>query len=326
MATAVTRRLCVAVATAVALVATACSGGGGDGGAAAPADDTGGFSALPANFDLAVDSPQAFLIGIAGPEQRSVAYGTVDITLAYLGPVGEPLDDPRPGPTATAAFVPVAGTPPGPTAGGPQLLDGAADTIGVYGTEPLTFPDAGYWEATVRFTADGRDRTVTAAFEVLDRHRVPAVGDRTPATANPVAGAADIPPIAIDSRASDGVIPDPELHRVTIADALAAHRPLTVVITTPAFCESRLCGPVTDAVAAVAARHSDRMDFVHLEVYADADEQRINPAAAEWILRDGADGNEPWVFVINSDGIITHRFDNVANEAQVEAAVADVLS
>ena len=324
MPTRFSRRLYVAGAVAVALVATACSSGD-DSNEPPRANESGGFSALPANFDLAVDSPQAFLIGIAGPEQRSVAYGTVDVALAYLGPVGQPLDDPRPGPRATATFIPVAGTPPGTTIGDPQLLDGAADTIGVYGTEPLAFPDAGYWEATVRFTTDGRDRTLTAAFEVLDRHRVPAVGDQAPETVNAVAGASGVPPIAIDSRAADGVIPDPELHRVTIADALAARRPLTVVITTPAFCESRLCGPVTDAVGAVAARHGDRMDFVHLEVYAEVDEQRINPAAAEWILREGADGNEPWVFVINNDGIITHRFDNIANEQQIEAAVTEVV-
>lgn len=326
MPTSIARHPYVLVVVAVVIMTGACGAGGNDGGAAPPTDGSGGFSALPANFDLAVDSPQAFLIGVAGPEQRSVAYGTVDVALAYLGPVGEPLDDPRPGPTATATFIPVAGTPPGPAAGEPRLLDGAADTIGVYGTDPLRFPDAGYWQATVRFTADGRDRTATAAFEVLDRHRVPAVGDRAPATVNAVAGTAGIPPIAIDSRAADGVIPDPALHRVTIADALAARRPVTVVVTTPAFCESRLCGPVTDAVAAVAARHSDRMDFVHLEVYADVDEQRINPAAAEWILREGAEGNEPWVFVINRDGIITHRFDNVANEPQVEAAVNEVIA
>lgn len=77
------------------------------------------------------------------------------------------LDGPRPGPTATATFITVAGIQPRPTIGDPQVLDGAAETIGVYGTDPLTFPDAGYWEATVRFTTDGRARTFTAAFSPL---------------------------------------------------------------------------------------------------------------------------------------------------------------
>lgn len=77
-------------------------------------------------------------------------------------------------------------------------------------------------------------------------------------------------------------------------------------------------------MAAVAGRHGDRMAFVHLEVWADAYARRLNPAAAEWIARNGADGNEPWVFVIGADGIIRFRFDNVANEDQIEAAVQQV--
>lgn len=98
------------------------------------------------------------------------------------------------------------------------------------------------------------------------------------------------------------------------------------MIATPAFCESRTCGPVADATAAVAARHGDRMDFIHLEVYADAETRQIAPAAAEWIARPGADGNEPWVFVIDGDGIIRHRFDNILDEALIDAAVRDVLA
>lgn len=210
----------LALAVAVVLVAASCGGGGNRGGSG-HADGTGGFSALPANFDLAVDSPQPFLVALAGPERRSVAYGAVAVALYYLGPVGRPVAAPRPGPTATAAFRPAAGVTPGPVTGDAQLLD-RTDTSGVYATEPLTFPDPGYWEATVRFTIGGTARRVTAAFEVLARHLVPAVGDRAPATANPLAGDPAVPPVAVDSRAADGTIPDVDLHRVTVADALAA--------------------------------------------------------------------------------------------------------
>ena len=68
------------------------------------------------------------------------------------------------------------------------------------------------------------------------------------------------------------------------------------------------------------------MDFVHLEVFADAQTQSLNPSAAEWIAQQGADGNEPWVFVIDANGIIRYRFDNIANQILVEGAVQDVLS
>lgn len=312
-----------AVVAAVALLAAACGGGGegprpGSPGAA-------GLSALPANFDLAVNSAQAFLVALFGPDHRAVAYGTATIAMSFLGPRGRPLRKPSPGPARTATFRPAAGQVPAPPDQTPQLLE-LTETAGVYATEPVTFADAGYWEAMVTVALAGRTHRVTAAFEVLDRHRVPAVGDLAPSTDNPVIGAAGVPAQALDSRAgSEAAIPDPDLHRASIAGALAAHRPLVVVISTPAFCESRLCGPVTDAVAAIAARHRDRVDFVHLEVYADGQDRRLNPAAAAWIDRDGADANEPWVFVVDGDGRITDRFDNVVNESQIDAAVQRIL-
>ncbi|MFP5369800.1 MAG: hypothetical protein ACLGI3_03510 [Actinomycetes bacterium] len=269
-------------------------------------------------------SPQVFLLGLAGPDGASVSGGTIDIDFAYIGPVGQPLDEPRPGPSTTATFRPVSGA--SEPSDGPRLA-GGTDTSGVYATEPIAFPDTGYWEATATFRIESTSERVTAAFEVLDAHRVPAVGEPAPRTEHPVAGAPGVDPIVIDSRAGPATpVPDADLHTTTIAAAIAAGRPLTVVISTPAFCESRLCGPVTDAVAAVAASHRDRMDFVHLEVFADADDQRLNSWTAEWIARPGAEGNEPWVFVIDADGIIRHRFDNVANEALVEAAVTNVLA
>ena len=65
------------------------------------------------------------------------------------------------------------------------------------------------------------------------------------------------------------------------------------------------------------------MDFVRL-VWADADARRLNPAPAEWMPKNDADGNEPWVFVVGADGVIRLRLDNVANEDQIEAAVQQV--
>lgn len=74
--------------------------------------------------------------------------------------------------------------------------------------------------------------------------------------------------------------------------ALGAHRPLTVVVSTP-----------TDTVSTLAGRYRDRVAFVHLEVRADF-ENRINPA----------------------DGVIAHRFDNVASETALDAAIQEVLA
>jgi hypothetical protein len=95
-----------------------------------------------------------------------------------------------------------------------------------------------------------------------------------------------------------------------------------VVVSTPVFCVSRFCGPITDAVGDLARRYGDRMDFVHLEVWRDFEAQEINPAAAEWIWPDQqGDAAEPWVFLVGADGTIMQRWDNVATEASLARAV-----
>ena len=314
-----TRSSVAAVAVAAAFLVSAC---GSDGDDAATRPDQA--SALPANFDLAADSPQAFLLGLIGPDQESVAYGTVDLVFAYTGTASRPLAEPRPGPKRTASFLAVTGRQD-PSTPGPQMV-APSKARGVYATEPMRFPDAGFWDVTARFEVDGRTIDATATFEVLGQHQVPAVGEDAPRTVNPIAGDPAVPPEAIDSRAlGTEPIPDPELHATTIAAALDAHRPLTVVVSTPTYCTSRFCGPVTDTVSALATRYGDRMDFVHLEVWENFEEQKISPAAAEWVVPASGGGNEPWVFVVDGDGTITRRFDNVATRALIEDAIKETL-
>ena len=318
----------IRVVAALALFSTlaACGGSGSsdrsDGSKATASD----LSAETASFDLAANSPQRYSIGLIGPDQESIAYGTIRIDFVFDGPKGRPLAQPRKGPTTTATFFGIAGQPVDPATPGPQLVQPSV-ARGVYKTEPMTFDAAGFWEATARLAIDGKARTATAAFEVLDHHQLPYVGDPAPRTAQPLAGDTTVPAIAIDSRAQDNEpIPDPQLHDTTIAAALDAHRPLMVVVATPTYCTSRFCGPVTDAVAKLADRYRDRMTFVHLEIWADFSNGKLNPWVHDWIIpRNGDDGREPWVFVVNRDGKITDRIDNLANDAELAAAAERVM-
>jgi hypothetical protein len=54
-----------------------------------------------------------------------------------------------------------------------------------------------------------------------------------------------------------------------------------------------------------------------VEIWRDFQKQVMNKAAAEWLLRDG-DLNEPWVFLIGTDGRIVVRFDNVTTRDELE--------
>ncbi|MGH9896959.1 MAG: hypothetical protein ACREA0_34165, partial [bacterium] len=193
------------------------------------------------------------------------------------------------------------------------------DQRGVYAAQ-VPFDRAGFWE--VEATVDlGGPQTARSTFKVLPSHQVPAPGDAAPASQSLTVSTPGAAPAAIDSRASEATpVPDPELHQTTVAQALAEKRPVLLVISTPTYCVSQFCGPVTDMVAELAKAYGNRARFIHIEVWKDYKAQQLNDAAREWIAR-GENVNEPWVFLIGADGKISIRLDNVASRTELEPAL-----
>jgi len=318
-------RTVAAMAIVLALLAAGCGDSGGSG--KADASGAEGIVARVASFDLAAGRPQRFLVGLVRADnERLVGFGSVQLTFAFSGTRERPLGSPRPGPSAQARFLPIPGNQAEPSAPGPRFVE-ASTANGVYSAEPVTFSEPGFWQVSVAARVDGRNYGADGRFEVLASNVVPAVGDPAPRTDNPLVAQPGVNPKSIDSRAgADTPVPDPELHSTTVAQALDARRPLVVVVSTPTFCQSRFCGPITDAVSAFAKRYRDRMAFVHLEVWRDYEKNELNPSAREWIDADGdAQGSEPWTFVVGSDGLVKYRFDNVASEGELDAAIRQVL-
>ncbi|MBW3555740.1 MAG: hypothetical protein KY454_02260 [Actinobacteria bacterium] len=311
-----------------ALVAAGCGGGGGSGSSAGDAGADGGFVAQVASFELVAGPDQRFLAGLSGNGTGTVvSFGSVEMRFVYLGTRERPVDPPQPRSSVRASFLPVPGSRVDPAAPGPREVK-PSEGVGVYSAEPVRFDTAGFWGVDVKAPIGGRTVSAKASFEVYAEPRLPFPGQPAPRTDNPVAGAAGVEPGAIDSRARGGeAIPDAALHSTSVAAALAAGRPTVVVVSTPVYCISQFCGPVTDSVAALAERYGDRAAFVHLEVWQDFEKKIVNPAAAEWIRPEGGgDTQEPWVFLVGGDGIVRQRFDNVVSDAVLEAAVAELVA
>jgi hypothetical protein len=91
-----------------------------------------------------------------------------------------------------------------------------------------------------------------------------------------------------------------------------------LVVSTPTYCVSLFCGPVTDMVADLAKTYATKARFIHIEVWKDYKAQQLNDAAKEWIARDPNSINEPWVFVIGADGKVSARFDNIVTKGDLE--------
>jgi hypothetical protein len=168
--------------------------------------------------------------------------------------------------------------------------------------------------ATMRLStyADGRPLTV------VSNPVVPAVGQAAPASHNPTAKSAD--PTTIDS----GRPPD-DMHQVSIADAIAQHRPTLVIFASPAFCTSRICGPEVKVVQSLEPTYKDRLTFIHVEIYRDfvpdASKRQLAQTVLDWRLQ-----TEPWIFLIDTKGIIQARFEGPTATDEVQAAIVKLLA
>jgi hypothetical protein len=278
------------------------------------------FSAQIASSWHTAGSPQRVQVGVIARDANGVRFltqGTVAVSFAFLGADGG--SAPVEGPSATAAYVPVPGTEGG---GGEPVLSGTSR--GVYEADDVVFDRPGVWRTNLRFPLDGVDRELDATFSVADRSPIPAPGDRAPRTRNLTIDSKGADPASIDSMAAGGgEIPDPDLHRWTIADAIDQGRPALVLFGTPAYCESRFCGPEVTELERLASEHPDRAVYVHIEIWKDYESQVVNEAAADWLLVRGPDGSvdliEPYLFLIGADGRIVDRWGPLFDSAQVEA-------
>lgn len=318
-----------AVLLVLALLAAGCGSGSGDdtGGGATETTAEPDMSVAVASYDVSVSQqPRRLLLGLQTPDQRLVTHGTVDLAFTYLGDREQQVENAEPSITTTGEYLPVPGSPD-PGEGDTPRLSAPSEARGVYGGQ-VAFDQAGFWTVAVTAAVDGAEPlTGTASFEVLAENQVPDVGDPALKTENLTIAsieAGEAEPVAVDSRAQDGgQVPDPELHDSTIAEGIAAGRPVVALFATPVYCVSQFCGPITDMVAELAPQYSDKVDFVHVEIWNDHQNQAVNRAAADWLLRND-NLQEPYLFVIGADGTITHRFDNVTTRGELEAALKEV--
>ena len=182
------------------------------------------------------------------------------------------------------------------------------------------FDVAGLWQAQMEVRLpDGTSATVPQQFGVRVATEVPMVGQPAPRSENQTA--ADVPDVSyIDS----GQPPD-DMHAISIADAIAQHRPTLVVFATPAYCTSATCGPQIQAIQAVEPTYRDRLSFIHVEVYTDIkpdpNRRQLAPTMTEWHLQ-----TEPWVFLVSRSGNIAAVFEGAAATDEVKQAVDQMLA
>ena len=193
----------------------------------------------------------------------------------------------------------------------------AADTdpfASVYAAD-IPLPNAGSYTALV-LAADSEGQLLgsTARYEVKASTSVPSIGDTAPVTDTDTAD--EVGNIAeIDTR-----VPPDSMHDTNLADVVG-EKPVALLFATPALCQSRVCGPVTDIAEQLKTEYGGEIEFIHQEVYVDNDPAKgLRPSLLDYRL-----SSEPWLFTLDADGKIADRLEGSFGVNAFEEAVQQAI-
>jgi hypothetical protein len=184
----------------------------------------------------------------------------------------------------------------------------------VYVTE-VNFPSEGEWRIAA-LIKEGQKVTATLlpSAVVGQYNAVPKVGERPPRIHTPTPG-----DVGGDRSQLTTRVPPETMNEADFYDVLG-RRPIVLLFATPAFCQSRVCGPVVDVAEQVREGHGDEAEFIHMEVFNDNDPGKgIRPQVRAFNLP-----SEPWVFVIDRNGVIRTAIEGAFGVEELEAAVEEV--
>jgi hypothetical protein len=111
------------------------------------------------------------------------------------------------------------------------------------------------------------------------------------------------------------------MHAVSFNTVLGK-RPIVLLFSTPQFCVSRVCGPVTDIVVQLEHRFASQVTFIHEEVYVNNNPKLgLRPQLKAFHLE-----TEPWLFAVNRRGRIVTRLEGAFGVNAVTRAIQAALS
>lgn len=195
--------------------------------------------------------------------------------------------------------------------GSRRVQTNAPSDVGVYDAG-VSFDKGGNWGVQVQGRLkNGASYTARSGFTVTAKGETPAIGSPAPASHNlTVKDVTDL------SQIDSSVYPSPDMHTESIADGLAAGRPLLVLFASPGYCSSRFCGPELELARKLEPKYKGRVDFIHVEIYKDPAQRVPADAVNDWHLP-----SEPWFFLVDSKGIVRAKFEGPTGMQELETAL-----
>jgi hypothetical protein len=279
----------------------------------------------PEGWDLTSQSPSVFpqIINPGG----TIACGRSRLMFSFLDARNVPIA--RPEQSVEVQLFDLGADPAKPVAEGMATFIWAIEpSVGVYVFDADLMTAGAYGAQLTTVVGDSAPESIRVGFDVQPTSSVVAIGDRAPASRTPTLAdvGGDVARISTDAS------PTKAFYETSIADALAAKKPFVVAFATPKFCTSQQCGPTLDRLKPIAARHPG-VTAINVEPYQlEYKDGRLQPvltgnpeqltpteATREWRLP-----TEPWVFVVDRNGVVTASLMLIFSDEELDAALKAV--
>ncbi|MFQ5557538.1 MAG: hypothetical protein ACE5GB_08550, partial [Acidimicrobiales bacterium] len=112
-------------------------------------------------------------------------------------------------------------------------------------------------------------------------------------------------------------------HELSLDEALTLGRPTVLLMSTPGFCQTDICGPVLELLIEAMGERTAEVGVVHAEVYVDPSQfasgnfPDLTPALQTYSLPF-----EPQLLVADATGTIVSRLDTTWDRAELGEALA----
>jgi hypothetical protein len=178
----------------------------------------------------------------------------------------------------------------------------------------FTFPEPAIYEVRAEYGG----ATLDSSLQVYPATDVgpPLVGEALPPVDTPTTTRTlQVDPICTR-------VPACPYHEANLQDVVGRGAPVVLLVSTPAYCQTGVCGPILDTMMALAPDHPG-VTFIHSEVYKNPKEVRdladatLAPVPDAYQLRF-----EPTMFVADAAGTILARADIVIDTSEMKELLA----
>ena len=178
----------------------------------------------------------------------------------------------------------------------------------------IPFDKPGPWEFAALIKSGGSFQySLLPSPNPVGDYPMPQVGQKTPVIHTLTAG--EVSNISqIDTR-----VPPDDMHSDDFADVVGK-KPVVLLFATPALCQSRVCGPVTDIAEQVKQQYGDKVAFIHQESY---NNNRINDGPRPQMTAFHQN-TEPWAYVIDRTGKVSTVLQGPFSVQELQSAVQKV--